>query len=117
MESNKDNRQSAFDLMMASSKAQNTLPDRYNTENMTKDRLLFNDIVDWLKGLGLGWQNQRDADDVGKKLITHLRDALWLVDGHWVTLDARGLGVPSPLQVARHICTGCGKYRPMIQSL
>ena len=33
----------------------------YDTAGITKDRLLFNDIVNWLQSLTLGWQNHIDA--------------------------------------------------------
>ena len=93
-----DNRQNAFDLMMATARTEDKLPKKYDADGITKDRTLFNDIVSWLESLGVGWQNQRDADGTGKAFVSILRDALWEVDGHWKSLEARGCGVPSPLR-------------------
>ena len=59
----------------------------YDTAGTTKDRLLFNDIVNWLQSLKLGWQNHIDADKTRKAFVTTVRDALWLIDGHWKTLS------------------------------
>ena len=94
VEDSQDNRQSAFEFMMASSKYENERPKMYDTAGITKDRLLFNDIVNWLQSLKLGLQNHIDADKTGKAFVTTVRDDLWLIDGHWKTLDERGFGVP-----------------------
>ena len=54
--------------------------------------------MNWLQSLKLGWQNHIDADKTRKAFVNTVQDALWLIDGHWKTLDERGFGVPPALR-------------------
>ena len=98
---------SSFELILASSRRDNVFPIQSTPRSIVlieivryrKDKVLFNDIVQWIQSLKLGWQSQMDADKTGKDFITVLRYTLWEVDGHWHTLDERSCGVPVTLQV------------------
>ena len=59
---------------------------------------MFNDIVKWLKSIGVCWATQLDANSPGKEFIKALRDALWYVDGHWNTLRDQGCEIPETLR-------------------
>ena len=103
---NEDHRQSAFALMLAASRGEKVLPTKYTNEHyagndceLSNDKVFFNDIVEWIDSLKLGWQSLMDANKTGKDFSTVLRDTLWEVDGHWHTLDERSCGVTVTLRV------------------
>ena len=52
-QSNVNLRPSAFDILLQASKSKCNLPDKV-VENNKKDKLK-NDLIDWLKGNGVGW--------------------------------------------------------------
>ena len=91
-----DRSQSAFNFLVATAKKSDYLPPVYPSPDRN-DKKLFNDIVKWPKSLRLGWITQMDADSSGKSFVMALRDALWLIDGHWKTLMQRRCEVPDTL--------------------
>ena len=82
--------------MMMSQKAiavKSELPSRITTPRNNKDRM-FNDLVDLFEEKQWKWSDGGDTH--GRHFVSNLRDALWYIDGHHSTLEARSFSIPEP---------------------
>jgi hypothetical protein len=91
-EETKAPKESAFSKLY-SAQAQLVYP--ANKKDKTKaDTRLYNDLIDCVRGLGIGW-TQTNVEDVGEKVISKLSQALWYLNTHHDKLATRGCAIPS----------------------
>ena len=90
-QSNVNLRPSAFDILLQASKSKCNLPNKV-VENNKKDKLK-NDLIDWLKGNGVGW-SEGEKNFLGPQFVNTLSMVLWQIDGNHKTLETRGCDVP-----------------------
>ncbi|PKC04345.1 hypothetical protein RhiirA5_379459, partial [Rhizophagus irregularis] len=84
------NRESAFSILMQNSRKL-LLPQRI-TEYNNCDRL-YNEIIELLQDLKVGWMGGVH-DTIGKIFVNRIKDAIWYIDPHHSTLNARSCHLP-----------------------
>ncbi len=66
------------------------VPPLLSKEKNKKD-VLYNDLLKFLSGHGLGWE---EPDVYGKSFVTNLCNLLWYVDGHHQVFASRSCDIP-----------------------
>ena len=84
------NKLNAFRILMENS-CKPLLP-QYRTEYNNCDKL-YNEIVELFQAQKVGWTGG-SHDTIGKKFVNRLTDALWYIDPHLSTLNARSYHLP-----------------------
>ena len=72
------------------------LPSKINSKQPKATDRLFNDVIDYLSSVGVGWSKDCVAA-TGKRFVLSLRDALWYLDSHHDKFAARGIHFPQRL--------------------
>ena len=80
----------AFDLMMNKPVV---LPTKFEIQRKNNKMELFNEFVDFLESMKLGFHHAI-ADTRGRHLVKTVTDALWYVDPHLATIEQRACHLP-----------------------
>ncbi|KAK3095270.1 hypothetical protein FSP39_012504 [Pinctada imbricata] len=81
----------AFDTLMQSQKKLH-LPSKIMKVSMMGPEKLYNDIIDWIAPIDNGWT--LDQKEIGSKIISTLRNALWYIDHAHEKFKERGCPLP-----------------------
>ena len=83
----------AFQVLLDSSHLTVVLPNKVTSPHTARDELKSS-VIDFLKDNNLGW-SAAYVKACGDRFVEILTEALWYLDGHQSTLDARCLSLPS----------------------
>ncbi|KAK3108394.1 hypothetical protein FSP39_007105 [Pinctada imbricata] len=94
----------AFDTLMQSQKKLH-LPSKIMKVSMMGPEKLYNDIIDWIAPIDNGWT--LDQKEIGSKIISTLRNALWYIDHAHEKFKERGYLKEFLVQYRQHALFVC----------